>query len=276
MSAVAALAVTSPIALSIAYEVATSGPAPQHRQFVQADLVTDLPSQLMSALSQGLSQFGVNIPPMPNMLGGPSMPSTSLTPGLGGLTNPALGGLTNPALGGLTNPGITQPAGAPGLSTPSVGTLPSLTDPNLANPALTNPALATPAGLPGTLPGTLPGGLTSGLPGTLPGGLTSGLPGTLPGGLTGGLPNEVPISAPIGLDPAMNGYPVLGGDTGLGMPTGGGSGGGLMSDLSQAASQLGVGQAIDLLKGMVMPAIMSLAKPPLPAPPVPVPPLPTT
>ena len=35
-----------------------------------------------------------------------------------------------------------------------------------------------------------------------------------------------------------------------------GGSGGLISDLSSAASQLGAGQAIDLLKGMVMPAIM--------------------
>ena len=32
---------------------------------MQAALVTDLPGELMSALSQGLSQFGINLPPMP-------------------------------------------------------------------------------------------------------------------------------------------------------------------------------------------------------------------
>ena len=32
-------------------------------------------------------------------------------------------------------------------------------------------------------------------------------------------------------------------------------GGGIVSDLSSAAQQLGVGQAIDLLKGVVMPSI---------------------
>ena len=38
--------------------------------------------------------------------------------------------------------------------------------------------------------------------------------------------------------------------------TGGSAGGGLLGDLSSAANQLGAGQAIDLLKGMVVPAIM--------------------
>ena len=37
---------------------------------------------------------------------------------------------------------------------------------------------------------------------------------------------------------------------------GGSGGGGLVNDLMQAANQLGAGQAIDLLKGLVMPAIM--------------------
>ena len=44
-------------------------------------------------------------------------------------------------------------------------------------------------------------------------------------------------------------------------PATGGSGG-IFGDLSSMASQLGAGQAIDLLKGMVMPAIMSAVKPP--------------
>ena len=37
--------------------------------------------------------------------------------------------------------------------------------------------------------------------------------------------------------------------------------GGIIGDLSSMANQLGAGQAIDLLKGMVMPAIMSAVKP---------------
>ena len=43
-------------------------PAPQHREFTQAALVTDLPNELISALSQGLSQFGINLPPLPTGL----------------------------------------------------------------------------------------------------------------------------------------------------------------------------------------------------------------
>ena len=74
----------------------------------------------------------------------------------------------------------------------------------------------------------------------------------------------MPISAPIGLDPAAGTYPILGGDPGLGLrrhaaaSTGGG---GLFGELSSAAQQLGAGQAIDLLKGVVMPMITSAMKP---------------
>jgi hypothetical protein len=80
---------------------------------------------------------------------------------------------------------------------------------------------------------------------------------------------EVPISTPVGLDPGVDGtYPILGDTSGLGggagtglspvTPAGSGSGGGggLVSDLMQAANQLGASQAIDLLKGLIMPAIM--------------------
>ena len=31
-------------------------------------MITDLPNELMSALSQGLSQFGINLPPLPTSL----------------------------------------------------------------------------------------------------------------------------------------------------------------------------------------------------------------
>ena len=31
--------------------------------------MTDLPGELMGALSQGLSQFGVNLPPVPSLSG---------------------------------------------------------------------------------------------------------------------------------------------------------------------------------------------------------------
>ena len=82
----------------------------------------------------------------------------------------------------------------------------------------------------------------------------------------------MPISEPIGLDGT---YPIIGGDPSLAtMPAS--TGGGLIGELSSAAEQLGAGQAIDLLKGMVMPAIMGAIKPPVPpAAPAPAAPAPT-
>ena len=69
MSAVAALAVASPAAVVAMSDLSESiKPPTQHRQFVQAAMITDLPNELMSALSQGLSQFGINLPPMPTSL----------------------------------------------------------------------------------------------------------------------------------------------------------------------------------------------------------------
>ncbi|MDT7765088.1 MAG: hypothetical protein QOC63_4508, partial [Mycobacterium sp.] len=144
MSAVAALAVASPAAVVALSDLsARTEPPTQHRQFVQASMVTDLPNELMSALSQGLSQFGVNLPPMPTSLltgAGSSAPS-ALTPS--GLTAPGLTpGLTAPGLTpGLTAPGLTPGLTTPGL-TPGAGlptTAPALTDPALTNPALTTP-----------------------------------------------------------------------------------------------------------------------------------------
>ena len=46
-------------------------------------MVTDLPNELMSALSQGLSQFGINLPPCPAGLtgaGAVGMPTTLTAP----------------------------------------------------------------------------------------------------------------------------------------------------------------------------------------------------
>ena len=73
-------------------------------------------------------------------------------------------------------------------------------------------------------------------------------------------PGEVPISAPIGLDPAAGTFPIMGDPSLATMPASTGSSG-IIGDLSSMANQLGAGQAIDLLKGMVMPAIMSAIKP---------------
>ena len=134
MSAVAALAVASPAAVVAVSDLSDSTKPPtQHRQFVQAAMVTDLPNELMSALSQGLSQFGINLPPMPTSLltgSGASAPATLTSPGL---TTP---GLTAP---GLTTPGLTTP----GLTTPGL-TTPGLTTPGLTTPGLTTPGLTTP------------------------------------------------------------------------------------------------------------------------------------
>ena len=262
MSAVAALAVASPCAYFLVYESTAGSKPPEHHDFKQAAVMSDLPGELMGALSQGLSQFGINLPPVPALSGG----ATS-TPGL---TSPGLG---TPGLG---TPGLTSP----GLTTPGL-TSPALTSPGLTSPGLTSPGLASP-GLAPTTPGlTAPGALptTPGAGVATPGaGLNPALsnPGlTSPAGIAPGLgtptaQGEVPITAPASLDPGADGtYPILGdpssfgngspigGGTGLGGGSGSssGGGGGLVNDVMQAANQLGAGQAIDLLKGLVMPAI---------------------
>lgn len=292
-SAVAALAVVSPFAISAISDL--TEPAPQPREFRSAAMVTDLPNELMSALSQGLSQFGINLPAMPSALTGADagMPTTLTAPGslaTPGLT-PGLG--TAPAL----TPGLGTTSALPAATTPALGaTDPAaaaapLTDSALANPALT-PAVPTPGG-PAGLPG-LAADATAANPAVNPaltsplgaGGLTTppvaGLDqalATTPISNAAGLP--APGEVPIGLDPAAGTYPILGGDPGLGagaMPAAASTGGGgLLGDLSSAAQQLGAGQAIDLLKGVVMPMITSAMKPAaaaVPPPPVPVPPPP--
>ena len=100
MSAVAALAVASPCAYFLVYESTESTKPPQHHEFKQAAVITDLPGELMGALTQGLSQFGINLPPVP-ALSGTSATST-------GVTSPGLG---SPGLGtaGLGTTGLTSP-----------------------------------------------------------------------------------------------------------------------------------------------------------------------
>src|SRR6202012_6305015 len=132
-SAFAALAVASPFAyIAISSLSADLKPAPEHHDFVRAASMTDLPGELMGALTQGLSQFGVSLPPIPSLTGATS-PSSLGTPGLGSpdLASP---GLTSP---GLTSPGLTSP----GLTTPGL-TSPGLTPG--ATPGLTTPGLTTP------------------------------------------------------------------------------------------------------------------------------------
>ena len=69
MSAVAALAVASPFAVIACFRICPQHQRrPQHHEFKQAAVITDLPNELMSALSQGLSQFGINLPPLPTGL----------------------------------------------------------------------------------------------------------------------------------------------------------------------------------------------------------------
>ena len=237
MSAVAALAVASPCAYFLVYESTAGSKPPEHHEFKQAAVMSDLPGELMGALSQGLSQFGINLPPVP-ALSGNSGTTTGLTSP--GLTSPGLGtpGLASP---GLASPGMTSPGMMPGTSgLTAPGALPTTPGAGM-NPALSNPGLTSPAGV------------------------TPGLGGP------GFAPSEVPIgAAPAGLDPGADGtYPILGdpstlggaspigtGGLGGGGGNGGGGGGGLVNDMMQAANQLGAGQAIDLLKGLVMPAIM--------------------
>jgi hypothetical protein len=236
-SAFAALAVASPFAYIAVCDL-TAKPAPVHHEFVRAASMTDLPGELMGALTQGLSQFGVSLPPIPSLTGATS-PSSLGTPGLGspdlaspGLTSP---GLTSP---GLTSPGLT-PGATPGLTS---GATPGLSTPGLTSPGLT-PGLTSPSAFD---PATGAGGLSS--------------------------PSELPISDPVGLDPGAGGtYPILG-DPSLGASPA--PSGGLVSDMMSAANQLGAGQAIDLLKGMILPGLQNAAHgaaAPVPPPPVPAP-----
>ncbi|HYB36037.1 MAG TPA: hypothetical protein VEF72_09850 [Mycobacterium sp.] len=236
MSAVAALAVATPCAYFVVYE-SMAGTKPEHHEFVRAAMATDLPSEVISALSQVLSPFGINLPPSLTGSISPGLSPAAMTPaGTPGLTTP---GLTSP---GLTTPGTTMPP----------ATSPSLTDPSLTDPALTNPALTSPNG---TTPGLTNPSLTPGL--TSPTGVDPSL--TTPG-LTG--PNEMPTTTPVGLDPGAGGtYPILG-DPSLGAQP---ASGGLISNVMNTANQLGASQVIDLIKGLVMPSIMQAAQHAVPA-----------
>src|SRR5271156_4865900 len=246
-SAFAALAVASPFAYIAVCDL-TAKPAPVHHEFVRAASMTDLPGELMGALTQGLSQFGVSLPPIPSLTGATS-PSSLGTPGLG---SPDL------ASPGLTSPGLTSPRlTSPGLPPPGL--------PPGAPPGLTTPGL-TPGLTSGATPGLSTPGLTS--PGLTPG-LTS--PSAL-NPVTGAGGSVVPISDPVGLYPGAGGsYPILV-DPNVGAAPA--QSGGLVSDMMSAANQLGAGQAIDLLKGMILPQLQNAAHgaaAPVPPPPVPAP-----
>ena len=158
-------------------------------------------------------------------------------------------------------PALGDEALADPALTPLPAANPALTPLPAANQALPNAAMTSP---------TAPGGLT-----------TPQVPGTDPALISNGVvvpePGEVPISGT---------YPILGGDplgtSSLGaVPTNTG-GGGIIDDINSAAETLGVDQAMDLLKGVVMPMITSAMKPGAlpgaapaaaqPPPPAPVPP----
>ncbi|WP_313673450.1 hypothetical protein [Mycolicibacterium sp.] len=248
MSAVAALAVASPFAVIGVIELTSTTAAPEQREFTQAAVVTDLPNEIMSALQAGLSQFGITLPPLPTGLSpagaqpvqaGPLSPALT-TPGLTTTPSLATPGLTTP---GLTTPGLTTPSLAtPGLTTPSLAT-PDLTTPGLTMPGLTTPGADPAAALPSlTDPALTNPGLTPQI------GLDPAL--TAPSGI--GLPATSPLTSPLA--PAAGTYPILG-DPLTGLPAAPAPSGGIISDMASAANQLGVGQAVDLLKGIVMPGI---------------------
>ena len=112
-SAFAALAVASPFAyIAVCDLSADIKPAPEHHEFVRAASMTDLPGELMGALTQGLSQFGVSLPPIPSLTGATS-PSSLGSPAWAASTWVDVPGLTSP---GLTSPGLTSP----GLTSPGL------------------------------------------------------------------------------------------------------------------------------------------------------------
>ena len=239
MSAVAAVAVASPFAVTaVTALTASPQPAPEKHDFVQAAMVTDLPGEIVSALQSSLSQFGIVVPNVPSGILGPaSTPASSALPSPGGLT-------------ATPTPGFTAPTTTPITSPTSV----------LDNTALANPGLS-----PGTAALTAPS-VTATPPGliTPPAGIDPAMTSPLgaapsPTGVQG----EVPIGAPLGPD-GLAGYPVMG-DPLTAMPSTAPASGGLLSELSSAAEQLGASQAIDLLKGVVVPSIMQAIKSAAPA-----------
>ena len=254
MSAVAALAVASPCAFFLVYE-STAGTKPvEHHEFTRASSMTDLPGELIGALTQGLSQFGVNLPPIPALTGNSGASGTT-TPGLGSAATGTTG------LGSLLSPSTALPstgATTPGLGSAATGTsgLGGLLSPSTALPSTgaTTPGLLSPST---ALPSTGLLSPTTALPST---GLTTPNP-ALTSPLSGA--GEVPITTPTGLDPGLDGtYPVLGDTSGLGGASSSSSSGngGIIDDVMGVANKLGATQAIDLLKGLIMPAITQAAQ----------------
>ncbi len=236
MSAVAALAVASPFAVTAVSEsMAQSAPVPEEHEFVQAAMITDLPGEIMSALQSTLSQFGIAIPTMPSIFGSTdTATSTAMMPG--GLPN--LGTPTTPVLPTIGTPSTPLTA----LNTPAPTSV--LEDPNLANPSLTGTVTTT---TPGTLTTATPAGTATAL---TPGLVTPNVNSTLTGSPSGAstLTSEMPITALSG--PDQLGYPVMDPSL-LAVPTTSApASGGLVSALSNAVSG-GASQVIDLLKGII-------------------------
>ena len=114
MSAVAALAVASPVAVVALSDLsASTNAAPSIASSSRPRSITDLPNELIGALSQGLSQFGVNLPPLPTgLLTGSPAPR----PTLAARTRHPRPDLAGPDRSGAhRRPGLT----APGLTTPA-------------------------------------------------------------------------------------------------------------------------------------------------------------
>ncbi len=226
MSAVAALAVASPCAYFLVYESTAGSKPPEHHEFKQAAVMSDLPGELMGALSQGLSQFGINLPPVPALNGGADQHSGPDQPRAGHSgTGHAGTDESGPDDSGLDEPGPDQPrsdeprsdeprsdepgSGEPGPDAHDAGA-------HRARRAADHPGCR--CGNPGC--GAQPGAFQ---PRADQPDRDRARHWAVPLRLQG----EVPITAPASLDPGADGtYPILGDPSTLGggSPIGGGTG----------------------------------------------------
>jgi hypothetical protein len=236
MSAVAALAVASPFAVTAVSEsMAQSAPVPEEHEFVQAAMITDLPGEIMSALQSTLSQFGIPIPTMPSIFGSNNTTTSTMMPG--GLPN--MGTPTVLPTMGMPSTPLTA------LNTPGLASVSDITNPALNSPVTTTTPEMVTTTTPGLVTTTTPAGTT-----TAPTGLFTPNVPTLTSPATGAsnLTSEMPISA-SGAD-GLGGYPVMDPSL-LAMPsTSAPASGGLVSAVSNLVSG-GTSQVIDLLKGII-------------------------
>ena len=202
MSAVAALAVASPVAVTALSDAASTRGCPaaprvrpgraRHRPTQRVDrrpLAGPVPVRHQPASDADRAVDRVDRRPADSTVTSPGLTSPGLTSP--GLTSP---GLTSP---GLTAPGLTSPGlTSPGLTTPGL-TTPGLTTPGLTAPAATTPGLTVPPVLHDARHDVDAAGLT-----------TPGL--TTPGLTTPGLTNPA-LTSPTGLTPGLtrpSAYPV--------------------------------------------------------------------